>query len=336
MSDGPRDKPAPVVLTGIGSTALRQVGIGRCARYLDGDGAVSAEPPDDVLLAELCDAFAPAASRDFARMDPMAWHALLAARLAMSDAGLPVPDDVHGNTGVIVGTALGSLESDLQYSKGLLVGQPPSAVLFRHTSANIPATQMAKWLGCRGVNITIASGIVAGLQALAYGCDLIRQGSAERVLCGAVEWTGPTVTDVLRQTRLYPAVSQGAAVLVLESLRSVERRGGTIYAEVKTCDIVYGRRSKSAHPDQPLRGTQAHIAPWATREDRPPDGSALFGVISLLDRISSLPAAASGTVRHAVVLDGSSVETVLRHDIAPAPPASEHRATARSTHASRS
>jgi len=186
--------------------------------------------------------------------------ASIAAVDAWTDAGLERPahddDAVNWETGAVIGTGVGGLDTT--------------------GSKIVPLTDAGKVrrIGSTGVEQVMASGVSArvsgilalgnqvttnscacstGTEAVIMGLDRIRNGRAERMLCGGVEgeshyiWAGFDAMRVLcRRFNDAPHEASrpmsgsaagfvpgaGAGVLLLESLDSALDRGARIHAEV--------------------------------------------------------------------------------------------------------
>jgi 3-oxoacyl-[acyl-carrier-protein] synthase II len=124
---------------------------------------------------------------------------------------------------------------------------------FANTVINAAAGQAAIWHGLRGVNSTLAGGVVSGLQALAYATDLISSGQATTLLAGGADelcfesFYGFAKAGLLSGTTngedAYPIpfdarrngfhLGEGAALFMLEAASSAEARGARILAEIK-------------------------------------------------------------------------------------------------------
>jgi len=177
-----------------------------------------------------------------------------AAKLALDDARLTMTDDASGRAGVSIGTTFGSLHSISQFDRsGLLEGPRlvnPSH--FPNTVINSPASQIAIRLSMKGFNTTISTGFCAGIDALSYAADFIRYGRADTVLAGGVEELCEETFLLFHHlgflsgmdgrepaSRPFDArrdgflLSEGAAVLVLESEEHARARGGDVLAVVK-------------------------------------------------------------------------------------------------------
>lgn len=125
---------------------------------------------------------------------------------------------------------------------------------FANSVINAAAGQAAIWHKLTGVNSTLAGGETSGLQAIAYGADLIRTGQADVVLAGGVEELcfessiaysragrlcgGEVGTEgngrpvPFDRARDGFAPGEGAGLLVLEAAEVAAARGAKIFARI--------------------------------------------------------------------------------------------------------
>lgn len=173
-----------------------------------------------------------------------------AARLALSDSGWPADDLPVREVGLVVGTMFSSAHTVCRFDCQL-VGEGPAAVSpfdFANTVINAPAGQAAIWHGLRGVNKTVATGSSSGLEAIAWAAETIRNGRADCLLAGGFEELSHEAVaafgaaGLLRGAgeRAKPfdrddgglALSEGAALVMLEEAGFAARRGARVVAAV--------------------------------------------------------------------------------------------------------
>lgn len=110
------------------------------------------------------------------------------AGLGPDVVGQEQPDAV--GTGLVLGTAMGSVQSTMDFTRDALTGDRPYLVdpaRFPNTVMNFAAGQCAIWHGLRGPNATVIAGRVTGMAAVRYAIRLLALGHARRVITGAVE-----------------------------------------------------------------------------------------------------------------------------------------------------
>lgn len=190
------------------------------------------------------------------RMPRSSQFAVAAARQAIEDAGLTYPMTDPERVGVFLGTAVGGLDTltsagEILRTKGFDRIPPlhlPSGI------PNIPAFLIAHEFQCLGPNNTTATACAAGTQSVGEASEWIRRGVADIVIAGGTETIVMELVvgafsvmralpfdyndrpeaasrpfDALRQGFI---LSEGSAILVLESLEHAQARGAHIYAEV--------------------------------------------------------------------------------------------------------
>jgi 3-oxoacyl-[acyl-carrier-protein] synthase II len=234
----------------------------------------------DVRIAAECADFDPTDFMDrkvAARTDRFAQMGLASAKMALEDAG--AWDELNDNAervGLVLGSGIGGVTS-METTQATIDSKGPSRVnpfAVTKIMPNSGAAHIGIQLGVQGPSITGALACTCGTDMMALGFDLIRRGDADVVLCGASE---ASVTPVMvagfaamramsrrnddpeSACRPYDVdhagfvIGEGAAVMVLESAESVERRGSEPYAKITGIG-----RSTDAHnltdPDPNGRG----------------------------------------------------------------------------------
>ena len=257
-------RPAAYV-TGIG--VVTPVGVGRKKFWSSllanesGAGPITHFDPEDfeVRIAAECTDFV---AEDFmdrklaARTDRFAQMGLASSKLALEDAG--AWDELNQRperVGLILGSGIGGVMS-METTQATIDSKGPDRVNpFSVTKImpNSAAAHIAIQLGVQGPSSTGALACACGTDMMALGYDLVRRGDADVVICGASE---ATITPVIMAgfiamramsrrnddpegaCRPYDAghsgflIGEGAAVVILESPESVERRGAEPYAKI--------------------------------------------------------------------------------------------------------
>ncbi|MFG2120872.1 beta-ketoacyl-[acyl-carrier-protein] synthase family protein [Streptomyces sp. NPDC048710] len=198
--------------------------------------------------------------------------AVLCAREALADSGL-VPAELRPErVGVSIGTAVGCTTSlDREYKR---VSDAGSRWLVDHTAAVeqlfdyfVPTSvcrEVAWEAGAEGPVTVVSTGCTSGLDAVGHATELIRDGRADVVVCGATDAPISPITvacfDAIKATSANnddPAhasrpfdrnrdgfvLGEGAAVFVLEELSAARRRGAHAYAEIRG----FATRSNAYH-----------------------------------------------------------------------------------------
>jgi 3-oxoacyl-[acyl-carrier-protein] synthase II len=205
------------------------------------------------------------------RMDDFARYAVAAAVLAVDDAGLEITLGNARRIGVLLGNNNGGARTIFRTVTGFNAEGPGWVSPFYITAitTNMGAAQIAIRLQVRGPNFTIGNACASGLNAIGEAWRYIREGACDAVLAGGSDaLIDPTevagfansraVTlrndDPERASRPFDlerdgfVLSEGAAILVVESLAHARARGARIYAEI----VGYATGSEAFHIAAPL------------------------------------------------------------------------------------
>jgi 3-oxoacyl-[acyl-carrier-protein] synthase II len=269
-----------VVITGLG--AVTPLGNSREAFWeglitgRSGVGPVTAFDPTKLttrIAAEVkdFDANVLIGKKEARRMDRYAQFALVAAREAMADSGLPDDPDVRARTGAIIASGIGGIIT-VEHTT-LEVGPNErwdriSPFFVPMLMANAASAHVSMEFGLRGPVFAVASACASGNDALATAYDKIVLGEAIAVVTGGSEATViPTAMggfctmkamstqndDPEHASRPFDAqrdgfvLGEGAGIIVLEDRDFALQRGARIYAEV----LGYGEAADAYHIAQP-------------------------------------------------------------------------------------
>lgn len=204
--------------------------------------------------------------KDVKRTDRYTQLGMVAALMAVQDAGMQMEGENPERMGISMGTA---------YAGWLFATQEYNTYLEKGAHAISPYTgtavftgscggQIALMLGLRAPSITISTGCDCSTAAIAHSADLIQQNVADVMLAGGAEApVHPPIIAALdasyamtgrnrepkKASRPFDLkrdgfiMAEGGAVLVLEELNHAVRRGARIYAELagwsSTCDAYH-------------------------------------------------------------------------------------------------
>ena len=247
-----------VVVTGAGVVAGAVVGgWDRLAAFLEAPPTMKSGAGTrvtDGVLATLVD------ESEARRLSRVCQLTVAASRLALADARV----DSGGDLGLVVGTEFGDLRSTVEFADGYLDRGPAglSALLFPNTVMNTMAAATAIAVGARAATLTLNAPAVAGELAVARAAATIMAGRAERVIAGGVDELHPVPGRVLDELGMVDdARSEGATVLVLETLPFARARHARILAEVR--GAAWG--ALPAHPCGVGRRTTSRVIETALR-----------------------------------------------------------------------
>ncbi|MBL4751028.1 MAG: beta-ketoacyl-[acyl-carrier-protein] synthase family protein [Amylibacter sp.] len=186
---------------------------------------------------------------EIALYDPFTQFAVIAAQEAIAQSGLGFSDALAENTGVVLGTAGGGLQTQDQnfrsvYEDGKNRVHP---FVVPRLMNNAAASHISMIHGLRGPSFTVASACASSNHAMGQAYHMIRSGMAQIMVTGGSEsmlcFGGIKAWEALRvmspdgcrpfcATRNGMVQGEGAAVFVFEDYQHAKARGADILAEV--------------------------------------------------------------------------------------------------------
>ena len=208
--------------------------------------------------------------REARRMDRFIQFAVAAAKIAVEDAGIDLPLIDPERCGSLVGVGLGGLESLEEAAKTLAQKGPSrlSPLMIPKLIANLAPGHISMQLGTQGPNLSSVSACATGAHSIGDAARLIAWGDADMMIAGGAEATitplgigGFAAMKALSTRNDDPqgasrpfdlardgfVSSEGAGIVILESLERAQARGAKIYAEL----AGYGQSSDAHHITQP-------------------------------------------------------------------------------------
>jgi 3-oxoacyl-[acyl-carrier-protein] synthase II len=205
------------------------------------------------------------------RMDRVTHFAMEACRQAVEDSRLLENGADRERVGIVIGSGVAGIATLLeQYDVFKTSGpQRVSPFLIPMMLADTPAAQTAIHFGLRGPNMAIISACATGTNVVGEAFEMVARGAADAMLAGGSEAglvpvaiagfnvMGALSTrndDPARACRPFDAdrdgfvISEGSAILVLESLEHALARGAAIHAEM----VGYGTSVDANHIAAPL------------------------------------------------------------------------------------
>lgn len=211
--------------------------------------------------------------KDLRRMDLYEQYALVAARQAMANAGLSITPELAEDTAIVLGTAIGGLQTLLdQYE--ILKQQGPrriSPFCIPMVINNGASGMLAIEIGAKGPSNSPVSACATSNDALGQAYLMVRRGDATVAIAGGADAT-VTFIGVASFDRLgalshdneLPSqspkpfdknrdgviIGEGAVVMTLEKLAFAQARGANILAEI----VGYGQTTDAFHVIAPSEG----------------------------------------------------------------------------------
>lgn len=238
-------------------------------------------------------------SKEIRRLDPFVHYAVVASFEAVQDAGLredqrtkrqeysAPPVDYLTSGGVIIGSSRGgitTLARALAGQKKAGRGNRPSMLspyLMPSTTIGMAPSYVAQKLGIKGYCLGISNACASGSNAVGEAYRMIKSGFRGPVIAGGSEAPlcslcveGYGVSGVMSKTADSSAsrpfdrsrngfvLSEGACVLVLESLDNALKRGAQIYGEIGG----YSNTVDAFHQTRPEREGEANAMRSAIAE----------------------------------------------------------------------
>ena len=204
------------------------------------------------------------------RMDGFIQHGLVAGIQAVEDAGLEPDSLTLDRIGVAIGSGIGGIKTietchDVLLEKGPQKVSPffvPSCII------NMVAGHLSIKYGFQGPNIAVTTACTTGTHNIGLAARMIAYGDADVMVAGGAEKaTAPTTMagfasmkalsgrneDPAAASRPWDkdrdgfVLSDGAAVIVLESLDHARTRGANIYCEL----VGFGMSADASHMTSP-------------------------------------------------------------------------------------
>ena len=194
--------------------------------------------------------------KEIKKMDRFIQIAIPSAREAVKNAEIEINEDLSQRTGVILGIGMGGLpEIEKQHETLLKKGASRiSPFSIPAVTANLAPGQISIDLKIEGPNYSIASACASGCHAIADATQFIRNGTCDVMVTGGVESTicpfavssfaaMKALSTRNKQPKLASrpwdkdrdgfVISEGCAILILESYEFAAKRGASILAEVR-------------------------------------------------------------------------------------------------------
>ena len=274
-----------VVITGLGAVTPLATGVEESWRELcqgkSGVARITKFDPSGFnvqIAAELKD-FHPEDFLDkkkIRRTDPFIQYALVAARMAIDDAGFTINGNNASRVGVVLGSCAGGMT---MYGKNLFAlrdegADKVSPFFIPGFIANMAAGEVSMDFGARGPSKCVVTACATGNNCIGDAFRLIQYDEADSMIAGGsdayilpIAIAGFDKMRTLSRRNNEPEkasrpfdkdrdgfiIGEGAGVVILEEMESAVRRGAKIYAEL----AGYGSNIDSFHITEPDWENQA-------------------------------------------------------------------------------
>lgn len=224
-------------------------------------------------IAGECRDFDPAdwvSKKDIKKMDRFIHYGMAACQMAWQDAGIEVTEENATRIGVMVGSGIGGLQAIQRQAIELQEKGPRriSPFFIPMSLINLISGHVAILYGLKGPNHAVVTACATGTHAIGDAVRIIKRGEADAMLAGGAEAAicelgigGFAAAKALSTRNDEPerasrpwdvdrdgfVQSDGAGVVMVESLESANKRGARIYAEV----VGYGMSGDAHHITAP-------------------------------------------------------------------------------------
>jgi 3-oxoacyl-[acyl-carrier-protein] synthase II len=269
-----------VAITGIGTLSSSGVGLDALWRdCLDGRSGVepvrrwdvsayktriAAQVPD---LPDLAEKFDPKLLK---RTDPFLNYALYASKMALEQSGLVLDEETGDETGVLIGSGIGGMQTwETQYE--ILLDRGPGRVspfLVPMMIIDMACGLVSMEFGARGPNLAVVTACATSTNALGEAAEIIRRGAAKCMIAGGAEavvrptaLAGFCSAGALSERNDEPktacrpfdatrdgfVIGEGATIMILEEMEFAQQRGANILGEI----VGYGMSGDAYHITSP-------------------------------------------------------------------------------------
>ena len=205
------------------------------------------------------------------RCDRFEQLAMAAAAMAMEDAGLDPEKEDKTRVGVMIGSGIGGLDIHSTNCEILVKSGPRrvSPFCIPYMITNMASGMVSMEYGFGGPNMSISTACATSNHSIGEAWRIMKFGDADVMICGGAEATILPIgitgfanmkalstrnDDPATSSRPYDidrdgfVMSEGAGVMVLETLEHAQARGARILAEL----VGYGLSADAYHLTSPM------------------------------------------------------------------------------------
>jgi len=207
------------------------------------------------------------------RLERFVQFAIVAAREAVADAGLSRDTRLGPRAGVYVGSGIGGTPAIARNAAVLRERGPRriSPFFIPQSLTNLAGGYVAMELGCEGPSLCVSTACATGNHSIGEAWRVLRAGEADLIIAGGAEASlfdlglaGFMAMRALSKNNEAPqsasrpfdasrdgfVMSEGAGLVVMETLEHAQARGARIYAEV----LGYALNNDAHHITAPPEG----------------------------------------------------------------------------------
>ena len=212
-------------------------------------------------------------------MDRFAQFAVIAAREAVTDAGVSWTPALRENAAIVTGSCVGGQSTeDIGFQELYKLGHSRVHPLtIPKTMANAGASHISMEFGITGPSFTISTACSSSGHAIGQAYWMVRSGATDLAIAGGSEapfslgilkaWeamrvVSPETCRPFSKDRRGMILGEGGAMLVLEPLEAARSRGARIHAEI----VGFGMSADACHITQPSTEGAARAMRAALRD----------------------------------------------------------------------
>ncbi|MGH6726447.1 MAG: beta-ketoacyl-[acyl-carrier-protein] synthase family protein [Pseudolabrys sp.] len=187
--------------------------------------------------------------RQLSTLDRVSQFAVVAAREAITQAGITFDMPLSARTASIIGTGTGGQTTHDDSFRRVYLEKKTRVfpLTIPKLMVNAPASQVSMFCGLRGPAFAVASACASATHAIGLAFQMVRSGQVDCAVTGGAEacitfgtvrgWEAmrvmaPEVCRPFSIDRKGLILGEGAAVVVLEPLERAQARGATILGEI--------------------------------------------------------------------------------------------------------
>lgn len=193
----------------------------------------------------------------FRKLDKFSQLQLLSGIDALSSAGVTVSEENERKIGTIIGTSAGPVTEVSNFQKNICEkgSTAGSAFTFPNTVYNAAGGHFSIFTKTKGYCATIANGTQAGIQSIAYACDVLGKGNEDIMLAAGTDEGSEMVTFFYEHSGINGSrtLGEGSSTICLETGTSAEKRNAHKYAEVAGYACTHSAGQDSYTEQQAMR-----------------------------------------------------------------------------------
>ena len=308
-----------IVVTGLAAISSAGVGTDPIREALR-DGMSRLQPvPEEVLGGghfwgqvrgfKVSDYMPPLKARKF---DRCSQFAVVAAGMALKDAGIELGRMDRARIGILLGCGFGGITNSEEFLRGYFTKGVDGLIpmLFPNTVSNAPACNASIEYGLKGPNVTLVQRFCSAESALLMACRFLEEDRADVMLTGGVDELNSTMMrgfSAVGQLRSYArGFTEGAGLLVLEKGAYARQRGASIRGSLGDIRSI-GRLVKGAEEEglSRLLGTTQDLSLLSL-------SGVAAGMETVLKRFPSTPRLETGRILgYSLAMGGLSMAALL-------------------------